>query len=116
MWTGRLSVTSTFDRNSIIYCPEPQEGQAYRLLMANGIRALAYHAGMDAQTRAANQVDFLMEQAVLIVATIAHKQVSTNPTCALCESITVFPSPGGILSGTGRAGRDGGERTLPYLL
>ena len=41
------------------------------LLVANGIKALAYHAGMDAQTRANNQDDFLMERVDVIVATIA---------------------------------------------
>ena len=59
-------------KSGIIYCLSRKKVEELtELLVANGIRALAYHAGMDAQTRAANQDDFLMERADVIVATIA---------------------------------------------
>ena len=51
-------------KSGIIYCLSRKKVEELtELLVANGIRALAYHAGMDAQTRAANQDDFLMERA-----------------------------------------------------
>jgi len=42
-----------------------------QILVVNGIKALAYHAGMDSNTRSANQDKFLMEEVDVIVATIA---------------------------------------------
>ena len=59
-------------KSGIIYCLSRKKVEELaELLMANGIKALAYHAGMDAQTRANNQDDFLMERVDVIVATIA---------------------------------------------
>ena len=59
-------------KSGIIYCLSRKKVEELtELLVANGIRALAYHAGMDAATRAANQDAFLMERVEVIVATIA---------------------------------------------
>ena len=59
-------------KSGIIYCLSRKKVEELaELLVANGIKALAYHAGMDAATRAANQDDFLMERVDVIVATIA---------------------------------------------
>ena len=59
-------------KSGIIYCLSRKKVEELtELLAANGIRARAYHAGMDAATRAANQDDFLMERVEVIVATIA---------------------------------------------
>jgi ATP-dependent DNA helicase RecQ len=52
-------------------------------LVANGIKALPYHAGLDASTRSRNQDAFLMEEVDVIVATIAFGMGLTNPTFAL---------------------------------
>ncbi|MBR7103129.1 MAG: ATP-dependent DNA helicase RecQ, partial [Tidjanibacter sp.] len=59
-------------KSGIIYCLSRKKVEELtELLVANDIKALAYHAGMDAATRAANQDAFLMEEADVIVATIA---------------------------------------------
>ena len=59
-------------KSGIIYCLSRKKVEELtELLVANGIKARAYHAGMDAATRASNQDDFLMERVDVIVATIA---------------------------------------------
>ena len=59
-------------KSGIIYCLSRKKVEELAdLLKVNGIKALAYHAGMDAQTRADNQDKFIMEDVDVIVATIA---------------------------------------------
>ena len=97
-------------KSGIIYCLSRKKVEELtELLVANGIRARAYHAGMDASTRAANQDDFLMERVEVIVATIAFGMGIDKPDVRYVIHYDIPKSLEGYYQETGRAGRDGGE-------
>ncbi|MBM7084001.1 DNA helicase RecQ [Micromonospora humidisoli] len=92
----------------IVYClSRASVDKTAEFLVANGIAALPYHAGLDAGNRAANQQRFLREDGLVMVATIAFGMGIDKPDVRFVAHLDLPKSVEGYYQETGRAGRDG---------